>query len=116
MERYQPYDAGRPAVRLPTHSFVYVQGRWCHAVYLRENSSDGISTFGTIEWDTREVPCEWAFWLHGTQQCLRVKFHYAGDETRARESVYYMQLQIGFLRIWRSPEFGGQFLIQFPTA
>ena len=63
---------------------------------------------GAITWNGQTVPCEWEL-ANGT---LRLHFHHAGDMNRASTSVYTLRLDHENMRVWSSPQQGGQCLVQ----
>ena len=117
MHRSQPYPAQRPPATMITpmaiHSFVYIhdsnRGSWCFPVHLYSGTvTDGID-HGAILWNGNMVPCKWAI----TAENMYVKFHWAGNPDLERETTYSFLIQAGPIKVWRTQQLGGAYLIQY---
>lgn len=99
----------------PTHTFVFLQGSWLNLVLLYSGPMQGSLIAGAIMWNNKLVPCFWSMTHDPTAATrqLYLRFHHDGDMTQLRNSCYTAILEHGQIRFWRSPQFGGQFLVQF---
>ena len=99
----------------PTHTFVYMQGSWLYRVLLYSGPMQGSVIAGALLWNDKLVPCFWSITHDPTTATrqLSLRFHHDGDMTRLRDSCYTAILEHGQIRFWRSPQRGGQFLVQF---
>ena len=122
MHRSEPYPAPRPRAlppgaaepRVPDHKFLYIHPSYTVPVALYTTSvvALGVVT-GDILWNDKVVPCVWSYDLGGGQ--LHLRFHWDGVEHMARPCTYQLVLSFDVLRVWRSPQFGGQYLVQYPV-
>ena len=123
MHRANPYPPARPtaapvapdATVFPLlHKFIYIATSWCFPVHSDGGPTEDTHVFGRIQWNERIVPCRWTMLTEGQAGTLQLFFHYEGREDAARSTVYVLILTTTTVRIWRSEQFGGQYLVQIP--